>query len=269
MPATRRLARPADVRRRARRRARWPVPTAARLAFGRDVGGNERDRLYLAEPGAPAGGRPTPSTRSAPSRPDGTLLAFTHTERNGTDFDLAILDLATGERREARSWRAGTSSATSPRTASCTRAPGRTCRTTSTSPTRRAASRALLTAHEGPEQYLPARLCDDGTVLCGCDRGSEYQRLTRLRADGSLEFLTDDDADVEDDRRARRPAWRTSGTWPAPRGWCSTAGRSAACRTASSAASRSRPDGRRLALHVAPADGADRCVRRRRRHRTA
>ncbi len=54
-----------------------------------------------------------------------------------------------------------------------------------------------LTSHDGPEQYLPARLCADGTVLCACDRGSEYQRLTRIAADGSLEFLTADDADVE------------------------------------------------------------------------
>jgi len=71
----------------------------ALLAFGRDVGGNERDRLWLADPERALAEADAIHGLGAFS-PDGSQLAFTHTERNGTDFDLAVLDLATGARRE-------------------------------------------------------------------------------------------------------------------------------------------------------------------------
>ena len=167
----------------------------ARLAFGRDVGGNERDRLYLAGPE-----RALATARRLHSlgafSPDGSSLAFTHTERNGTDFDLVVLDLATGDRRETEleGWNVvcdftehGILLARAHSNVShdlyLVAADGGDPR--------------LLTPHEGPEQYLPALLAPDGTVLCACDRGSEYQRLARLDGSGTATFLTDDDADVE------------------------------------------------------------------------
>ena len=94
----RRLARPADVRGRARVRRRR-VGRRRAAAFGRDVGGNERDRLYLAGPERALATADAIHSLGAFS-PDGSSLAFTHTERNGTDFDLVVLDLATGDRRE-------------------------------------------------------------------------------------------------------------------------------------------------------------------------
>ena len=67
---------------RARRRRQRARPALAGRA-GAATGGGRRD---------PRAGRVLAGRQP--------LLAFTHTERNGTDFDLAMLDLATGERRE-------------------------------------------------------------------------------------------------------------------------------------------------------------------------
>ena len=223
------------------------------LAFGRDVGGNERDRLWLAEPERPLAEADAIHALGAFS-PNGTLLAFTHTERNGTDFDLAILDLTTGERRELQLEGWNVVCDFTAHGVLYARARSNVSHDLYLADPAGGDPRAL-TAHDQPEQYLPARLCDDGTVLCGCDRGSEHQRLTRLRADGSLEFLTDDDADVEDiavhgDRVAyvrnvagtSRLVLDDRPVGGLPDGVVGGLAFS--------------PDGRRLAVHVAPADGA-------------
>jgi dipeptidyl aminopeptidase/acylaminoacyl peptidase len=95
-----------------------PVATAAYVPgrraaiIGVDQGGNERHQLYLVDldptPAvAPAGlDRLTALTREpsfghhlAGISPDGALLAYVSNKANGVDFDLWVLDLATGEHR--------------------------------------------------------------------------------------------------------------------------------------------------------------------------
>ncbi|MDX6375896.1 MAG: hypothetical protein QOE98_199 [Gaiellaceae bacterium] len=224
----------------------------ARLAFGRDVGGNERDRLYLAGPERALATADAIHSLGAFS-PDGSRLAYTHTERNGTDFDLVILDLASGERTEVEleGWNVvcdftahGILLARAHSNVShdlyLVSASGDELR--------------LLTEHEGPEQYLPALLASDGTIVCACDRGSEFQRLARLDPAGGLTFLTDDDADVEaiavhGDRLAYvrnedGVSRLTLDSRPVD-----------ALPTGVIGGLAFSPDGRRLALHVSPADG--------------
>jgi len=223
------------------------------LAFGRDVGGNERDRLWLAEPERPLAEADAIHALGAFS-PDGTQLAFTHTERNGTDFDLAILDLATGARRELELEGWNVVCDFTDRGILYARAESNVSHDLFLVDPAGGEPRPL-TAHEDPEQYLPARLCDDGTVLCACDRGSEHQRLTRLHADGSLEVLTEDDADVEAlDVHGDRVAYvrNEAGTSRL----VLDGGPVAGLPDGVVGGLAFSPDGRRLALHVSPADGA-------------
>ena len=223
-----------------------------RLAFGRDVGGNERDRLYLAGPERALATADAIHSLGAFS-PDGSALAYTHTERNGTDFDLVILDLASGARSEVEleGWNVvcdftahGILLARAHSNVShdlyLVAASGGEPR--------------LLTAHEGPEQYLPALLASDGTIVCACDRGSEFQRLARLDPAGGLTFLTEDDADVEaiavhEDRIAY--VRNEDGT-----SRLTLDGRLVEALPAGVIGGLAfSPDGTRLALHVSPADG--------------
>ena len=113
------------------------TPDGSALAFERDVGGDERHRLHLAEPERALADADAIHRLGCWS-PDGTRLAFTHTARNGVDFDLAIVDLASGQRRElaqpggwsiAADWAEGGSS-------SCARSPTPTTPSTSWIPTR-------------------------------------------------------------------------------------------------------------------------------------
>jgi dipeptidyl aminopeptidase/acylaminoacyl peptidase len=223
------------------------------LAFGRDVGGNERDRLWLAEPERPLAEADAIHALGAFS-PDGALLAFTHTERNGTDFDLAVLEVATGHRRELELEGWNVVCDFTAHGILVARAHSNVAHDLYLVDPADGEPRPL-TAHAEAAQYLPARLCDDGTVLCASDRGNEHQRLARLREDGSLEFLTADDADVEaievhGDRVAyvrnvegsSRLVLDGEVVDGLPDGVFGGLAFS--------------PDGRRLALHIAPADGA-------------
>jgi dipeptidyl aminopeptidase/acylaminoacyl peptidase len=78
-------------------------PTDDRLVFGVDIGGDERQQLHLLSPDADG---PVPLT-AVPGMihswgafaPDGTQIAFTANTRNGLDFDLYVLDLATASTR--------------------------------------------------------------------------------------------------------------------------------------------------------------------------
>lgn len=79
-------------------------PAGDWLIYGTDRGGNEREGFYLISPDG---------TRErellAPSdafrvfggfSPDGARIAYSTTERNGRDFDVHVLDLASGQDRE-------------------------------------------------------------------------------------------------------------------------------------------------------------------------
>lgn len=84
------------------------LPAEDRLLLATDTGGNERHQLYLMpdDPAAPVAGEddlePLVVDHEHIHRPggitrDGRLLAYSTNRRNGTDFDVVVRDLATGE----------------------------------------------------------------------------------------------------------------------------------------------------------------------------
>ena len=196
----RRPARPAHVRERARDRG----PAVAR---GGALGDRARRRRQRAPPALrldPDGGpelraRRRPDAIHVPGAfsPDGRALAFTHTGRNGTDFDLAVVRPRTASARELAQpggWAhvVDWSERRHPRA----RAPRR-----STRPLPRRRRRA---ARPAPHAARRARCvstrrgcCPTARCSAPCDPGSEFQRLAVLRDGARPELLTPDDADVE------------------------------------------------------------------------
>jgi dipeptidyl aminopeptidase/acylaminoacyl peptidase len=177
-------------------RAASILTDGATLVFTRDVGGNERGRLWAASPERPLADADTIHSLGAFS-PAGGTLAFTHTTRNDVDFDLAIVDVATGDRREVAEL-AGWNVVLDwgPRGILVARAHSNVDHDLLlVDPA--SGAQTVLTAHEGAEQWLPACFAEDGAVLAASDRGAEHARLVRLAADGSVTVLTPDDADVE------------------------------------------------------------------------
>jgi dipeptidyl aminopeptidase/acylaminoacyl peptidase len=194
--------------------AALPSPSEARWVIARDAGGNERHALFAIEAD---GTSELPLSDNAEAihvpgafSPDGKLVAFTHTGRNGVDFDVAVVALSGQGRRELAQ-------------------PGGWSHVTDWSEHGILVQRAntpfdhdlflvdpesgetgRVTPHEGEVAFDSARLLPDGAVLCACDAGSEFARLAVLREGADPEFLTPDDADVEivalDPSRARR-AW--------------------------------------------------------------
>ena len=189
-------------------------PAEERWVIARDAGGNERHALFSIDA---TGGSELALTDDSGAihvpgafSPDGTEVAFTHTGRNGVDFDVAAVSVDGGERRDLAQpggwshvvdWsdagilvqRANTPFdhdlfLVHPETGTLTH----------------------LTPHDGEVSYDAARLLRDGSVLCACDAGSEFTRLTLLRDGFEPELLTPDDGDVEslvlDASRTRR-AW--------------------------------------------------------------
>src|SRR5438876_542624 len=78
------------------------VPGSDRILVSMDAGGNERQQLYLLEPG----GRPEPlvvepdfSHWSPRLSADGRLVAYACNRRNGVDFDVFVRELESGEER--------------------------------------------------------------------------------------------------------------------------------------------------------------------------
>jgi dipeptidyl aminopeptidase/acylaminoacyl peptidase len=194
--------------------AALPSPSEERWVIARDAGGNERHALFAirADGGAEQALSHDPDAIHVPGAfsPDGAHVAFTHTGRNGVDFDVAVVAVAGGRRTDLAQ-------------------PGGWSHVVDWSGhgilVQRAntpfdhdlflvdpASGALehLTPHDDEVAYDSARLLPDGTVLCACDAGSEFARLALVRSGAGPELLTPDDGDVEiialDAARARR-AW--------------------------------------------------------------
>src|SRR4051794_26103558 len=83
--------------------AALPSPTEQRWVIARDEGGNERHQLLRVE----ADGQESALTDDPEAihaagafSPDGRRFAFTHTARNGRDFDVAVVGLDGEGRRE-------------------------------------------------------------------------------------------------------------------------------------------------------------------------
>jgi len=194
--------------------AALPSPSDERWVIARDAGGDERHALFAVDP---AGGpelalSDDPGAIHVPGAfsPDGSEVAFTHTGRNGVDFDVAVVGVDGGGRRELAQ-------------------PGGWSHVADWSEHGILVQRANtpfdhdlflvdaesgllthLTPHDGEVAYDSARLLADGSVLCACDAGGEFTRLALLRDGEEPELLTPDDGDVEgvvvDASRARR-AW--------------------------------------------------------------
>ena len=189
-------------------------PTEERWVIARDAGGNERHALFSLD--ATGGSELTLSDDAEAIHvpgafsPDGTMLAFTHTGRNGVDFDVAVVAVGGRERRELAQ-------------------PGGWSHVVDWSEHGILVQRANtpfdhdlflvdpesgdttpLTPHDDEVAFDSARLLPDGSVLCACDAGSEFARLAVLRHGAGPELLTPDDGDVEivalDATRAHR-AW--------------------------------------------------------------
>jgi dipeptidyl aminopeptidase/acylaminoacyl peptidase len=189
-------------------------PGEERWVIARDAGGNERHALFSLD----AAGSSELALSDDPDAihvpgafsPDGRQIAYTHTGRNGVDFDVAVVDVSGGARRELAQ-------------------PGGWAHVLDWSRHGLLAVRANtpfdrdlylvdaesgelthLTPHEGEIAFDSACLLPDGAVLCACDAGSEFTRLAVLRRGAEPELLTPDDADVEIvalDRERTRRAW--------------------------------------------------------------
>jgi pimeloyl-ACP methyl ester carboxylesterase len=189
-------------------------PSEERWVIARDAGGNERHALFSVD----AAGSSERALSDNPEAihvpgafsPDGREVAFTHTGRNGVDFDVAVVAVSGGPPRELAQ-------------------PGGWSHVVDWSQHGILVQRANtpfdhdlylvdaesgalthLTPHQGEVAYDSARLLPDGAVLCACDPGSEFARLAVLRPGAEPELLTPDDGDVEivalDAARTRR-AW--------------------------------------------------------------
>lgn len=79
------------------------APTDDRLIYGTDRGGDERQQLWLFDPTSGTNRALTEAPNVIHDfgawSPDGTRIAFAANDRNEADFDVYVMDLATGERR--------------------------------------------------------------------------------------------------------------------------------------------------------------------------
>jgi dipeptidyl aminopeptidase/acylaminoacyl peptidase len=172
-----------------------------RIVLARDAGGNERHALACLDASRgtelPLTHDPGAIHQPGAISPDGTTLAFTHTERNGTDFDLAVVGLdGTGRREIAELTGMHSASDWTDDGILLWRmnapfdhdlflvdpADGRM---------------RHLTPHDTETAYESPRLLADGMVACACDAGSQFMRLAILPPGAAPDFRTPDDADVE------------------------------------------------------------------------
>jgi dipeptidyl aminopeptidase/acylaminoacyl peptidase len=187
-------------------------PAEERWVIARDAGGNERHALFAIDA---SGASEVPLSHDADAihvpgafSPDGRCVAFTHTGRNGVDFDVAVVGMDGEGRRELAQpggwshvvdWSGDgilVQRANTPFDHDLFLVDPESGETTP------------LTPHDDEVAFDSARLLPGGSVLCACDAGGEFARLAELRRGAAPAFLTPDDADVEivalDRARVRR-----------------------------------------------------------------
>ena len=77
-------------------------PTEPRIAFGKDAGGDEKQKIFLV---TDEGGVPRRLSRADAKHhwggwsPDGSRIAWSHNDRNGRDFDVFVYDVESGRER--------------------------------------------------------------------------------------------------------------------------------------------------------------------------
>ncbi len=171
------------------------------IVLARDVGGNERHALACLDV---ASGRETALTDDADAihslgafAPDGSAFAFTHTERNGVDFDLALVGLDGRGRRELAQLEGACSVADwSERGILLWRLNTPFDHDLLLVDPLDGGLRHL-TPHAGETAYESPRLLADGLIACACDAGGQFARLAILAEGAAPEFRTPDDADVD------------------------------------------------------------------------
>ncbi|MDA8050580.1 MAG: S9 family peptidase [Rhodospirillales bacterium] len=162
------------------------APTDDRLIWGVDAGGDERQQLWLLEPGA---ARPRPLTADprvihdfGAVSPDGTEIAFSANDRNEACWDVLVMDLASGARRrllEGPGERSVTAwSAVGDRLAVIG---NRTTGDQSLLVINVAEDAVHEVPRTRPTRYAAARFSADGTrLLVLTDQGGEFLRLERI-----------------------------------------------------------------------------------------
>ncbi len=179
-------------------------PDGQWLVFERDQGGDEHNQLYL----MPAtGGVPRALTNNPKAihtfgdfAPDGKTIAYVSTERNGTDFDAFVMDLATGLKRVVYDQGGSAevacyspdgehlivSRANSNVDADLYRVDVKSGQVT------------LLTRHEGPVYFGGVEWGADNTLYLSSDYQRQFSSLATMDAMKGLESLKFVDPDRED-----------------------------------------------------------------------
>ncbi len=170
------------------------APNSDRLIWGIDAGGDERQQIWLLDPGGTPRAltvEPSASHEAGAFSPDGGRIAFAANDRDAACFDIVVLDLATGGRRRVFEG-AGARSVTN-----------WTGTRLVVIEDRSSSDQALWTidaetgaAHEVPRRglarYASARFTKDGAhILALSDQGgADFMRLCRIEpASGELETV--------------------------------------------------------------------------------
>src|SRR5215217_6147447 len=191
-------------------------PTEDRLAFGMDVGGNEKMGLFLLGDGGERDLTQAPDAIHyfGGFSPDGRSVAYTATRRNGTDFDVFVQDLSgepkmvweTSGYHTVADWGPDSSFLVVSRHYS-------NLNNDRYKPDLASGETRLLTPHEGDARFLGARVTPDGeNVFLATDRDGDFMRLGRLDlSTRELEYLTTDDWDVEEVELSEDERWLLAG----------------------------------------------------------
>ncbi|HVL81656.1 MAG TPA: S9 family peptidase [Actinomycetota bacterium] len=151
------------------------MPTTDDVILQHDVGGNERLQISLIDDG----GRdlrelvhdPEHIHRVGGVTRDGALLAYSSNRRNGTDFDVYVRDLGTGEER-------------------CVWAPGGWCDASGFSPDGRYLAVARLTERSGDNEAHLIDLADGSTVEVAPHTDEAYVGAPHWLPDSSAFFFS-------------------------------------------------------------------------------
>ena len=182
-------------------------PVENKVLFAMDAGGNERSQLFLLEDG-----RVTDLTRmpeaihySGGFSPDGSRVAYTATRRNGTDFDVFVLDLGAEGGEPEAVWEPG-----GYHTVACWSPDGSSLIVSRHHSNvnndlylldLESGEARLLTPHEGDARFSAANVTPGEAregIFLATDRDGDFVRLARLDLSTlDLTYLTPDDRDVE------------------------------------------------------------------------
>jgi dipeptidyl aminopeptidase/acylaminoacyl peptidase len=178
-------------------------PTAHRLLFGMDAGGNERTQLFLLEDGEVEDLTRAPGAihYSGGFSPDGMRVAYTATRRNGTDFDVFVQELD-GEPEmvwEVSGYHSVSDWSPDGSFLLVSRHRSNLDNDLYTLDLEKGEA-TLLTPHEGDARFYGACIRPDGgSAYLVTDVGGDFMRLARLDLSTlDLAYLTPDDWDVEE-----------------------------------------------------------------------